>query len=176
MKTYIGIDPGLRGGIAILDKEIKVYPMPFINNELDIFVFKDILLSTRLGVYTTQIFLEDVHAIFGASAKSTFNFGYICGQINTICCQTGCMVQLVQPKVWQKEVWINEDIVANPTGKFYKKSKLPITKIDTKKTSYNAVKRIFPNVAIPMTPKSKVPHDGIVDALCIVEYGRRQNK
>jgi hypothetical protein len=179
MKTIIGIDPGLKGGIAILreSKQPQIEPIPLTDNkkEIDIFYLASILESTDAFRDTTEIYLEDVHAIFGASAKSTFNFGYVCGQINTVCCQFASTI-LVQPKVWQKAVWINKDIVTNPTGRFYKKSKLPITKIDTKKTSYNAVKRIFPNVVIPITPRSKVPHDGVIDSLLIAEFGRRQNK
>ena len=181
MKTIIAVDPGKFGGIAILEKDITgvissidVYSMPLLlNKELDIFLFQRLLQSTE--PQNTEIYLEDVHAIFGSSAKSTFNFGYICGQINTICCLHTSVV-LVTPKVWQKEIWINEDIVGSPTKRTYKKSGLPIMKIDTKLTSFNAVLRLFPNVQIPLTPKSKKPHDGIIDALCIAEYGRRQNK
>jgi hypothetical protein len=177
LKTIIAVDPGKNGAVAIMTEQSTfAYPLPLVSNELDIFRFKDILVSVRLGINTMQIILEDVHAIFGASAKSTFNFGYICGQINTICCETGCPVLLVQPKVWQKEIWIEEDIVGIPTKRKYKKSGLPIFKTDTKKTSFNAVKRIFPLINIPTTPKSKVPHDGIVDALLLAEFGRRKYK
>lgn len=176
MKVWCGVDPGLKGAITILreGQQPEIHTMPLnLKGKIDIFYFMSIL--EKLDKENTVIYLEDVHAIFGVCAKATFNFGYIYGQINTICCQHAPVI-LVQPKQWQKEIWINQDIEGKPTGRFYKKSKLPITKIDTKKTSYNAVKRIFPNVEIPMTPRSHVPHDGIVDALLIAEFGRRMNK
>lgn len=177
MKVWCGVDPGLKGGIAILkNKEVHTFPMPLdIHKELNTEQLARIMFLNDEEEIT--IIVEDVHSIFGASAKSNFKFGWICGQINSLV-YSGFAdnVIYVQPKVWQKEIWINEDIVGSPTKRIYKKSGLPIMKIDTKKTSYNAVKRIFPNVNIPMTPKSKVPHDGICDSLLIAEYGRRMNK
>lgn len=178
MKTICGIDPGKNGAIAILTGTLNyIYPMPIIQGtgELDIFYFEKLLRTGNRNSQEITIFLEDVHAIFSASAKSTFNFGFICGQINTVCRQFATTV-LIQPKVWQKEVWIEEDIVGIPTKRKYKKSGLPIFKTDTKKTSFNAVKRIFPLINIPTTPKSHIPHDGLVDSLLIAEYGRRTYK
>lgn len=171
MKTIIGIDPGKFGGIAILTGTLnQIYPMPLKDNQFDINTFLDILNPYYKDC---GIVVEDVHAIFGASAKSTFNFGYICGQINaSIITSLGEFIY-IQPKVWQKEIWIEEDRIVIPKEQRYKNKIITVFKTDTKKTSFNACKRIFPLINVPTTPKSKVPHDGIVDALLLSEYGRR---
>lgn len=57
-------------------------------------------------------------------------------------------------------------IPANPV----KKQKV---KVDTKATSLLAAKRLFPNETFLATARSKVPHDGIVDAVLIGEYCKR---
>ena len=175
-KVYIGIDPGTKGGIAILTGVLNhIHPMPIWEGKIDTEKLARLLFENN-GGEDVVIIVEDVHAIFGASAKSTFNFGWICAQIHEVV-YSGFTevsnVHYIQPKVWQKEVWIESDIVREPTKRVAKKTGLLIQKIDTKKTSFNACKRIFPLINVPTTPKSKVPHDGIIDALLIAEYGRR---
>jgi hypothetical protein len=71
----------------------------------------------------------------------------------------GATLDLVQPKKWQADIWANVD-------KIYKTGK----KIDTKKTSLMAAKRLFPNESFLATSRSRVPHDGIVDAALIAQY------
>ena len=55
---------------------------------------------------TLVIMIEDVHSIFGASAKSNFNFGYNTGVVNALAMATGESVDRVQPKKWQKALGV----------------------------------------------------------------------
>lgn len=48
--------------------------------------------------------IEDVHSIFGTSAKSNFNFGFNTGLITGIIQASGLPLAKVQPKAWQKAV------------------------------------------------------------------------
>ena len=42
-----------------------------------------------------------------------------------------------------------------------------------KNTSIDLCKRLFPDINLLATPRSRKPHDGMAEALLIAEYGRR---
>ena len=156
-KLYIGIDPGQSGGIALIQdgKEPVVYPMPLIEKtELDIVKIFDIITQEP----NCHIVIEDVHSIFGSSANSNWSFGFGCGQLFAMLKLSSLPFTRVSPKTWQKEMW--QGVVKQD---------------DNKATSLLAATRLFPNVDFRATERSKVAHDGIVDALLIAEYARRKN-
>ena len=165
-KAYVGVDPGINGFICILHKDSNFsYPVPKIKNKVDYQelskLFWDISFEYAGKIH---LVLEDVHAIFGAGAKSTFNFGHIQGFIE------GCLVSYsipytkVQPKAWQKVMWEGIPLITKPssTGK---------TKVkDTKAMSLMAAKRFHPLIDLRATERSNKPHDGKVDSLLISSY------
>ena len=176
MPYYIGIDPGKNGALVLLDdnKFIAWCVMPTTkDNEID---------AHQLGCWVktwTQsdynCVLEDVHSIFGMSAKSNFQFGRALGILEGVLASNDIKVTKITPKVWQKEIWGNTLPISTDTGKKLK-SGLPQLKIDTKATSLLVAKQLFPDVNLLATTRSKVPHDGLVDALLIAEYCRRKFK
>ena len=46
--------------------------------------------------------LEDVHSIFGASAKSNFKFGYNLGWVTGLLTSSEIPIRRVTPKEWQR--------------------------------------------------------------------------
>lgn len=151
----IGIDPGYSGGICFLEKgKVRdLYTIP-LTPEGDVnFTGLIRIMSEVRG--SDIIVIEDVHSIFGSSAKSNFQFGRICGILRTLAEFTGAEIVLVPPKTWQKRVWVEEDLVVK--GK----------KKDTKATSLNASLRIFPEVDFRKSGRATKPHDGLVDAALI---------
>lgn len=151
----IGIDPGYSGGICFLEdgKVTNLFTIP-LNPEGDVnFTGLIRIMSEVRG--SDVVVIEDVHSIFGSSAKSNFQFGRICGILRTLAEFTGAEIVLVPPKTWQKRVWAEEDIVVK--GK----------KKDTKGTSLNASLRIFPEVDFRKSARATKPHDGLVDAALI---------
>ena len=177
--VYLGIDPGKSGGLAIItdSDEIIVTATPVTkDNEIDIAqvnAFIDFIITK----YNTDIqcVLEDVHSIFGMSAQSNFQFGRVLGVIEGILGSRSIPFIKVTPKVWQKEIWAGTTPIGNATGKLLK-SGLPHVKIDTKGTSLLVAKKLFPDVNLLATTRSKVAHDGIVDALLLAEYCKRKVK
>ena len=117
--------------------------------------------------------MEDVHSIFGSSAGSNFQFGRVTGIMETALIAAGIIPYKVQPKAWQKIAWEGTEVVKLPTGRKNKAGK-PLFKNDTKATSLNAATRLFPNESFLATSRSKIPHDGWVDAALIAYYGIRQ--
>lgn len=169
-KVYVGIDVGSNGGIFAfndLDEVICKEAIPHHkgNKGVDYHKIYTILkrIKTKAGHKAEiQVGIEDVHSIFGMSAKSNFSFGFIKGLKVGLLEALHLDYDMVAPKLWQKHVWIESDVVIKPTGKGK----------DTKATSLNAAKRIFPLVDFRKSARATKPHDGIFDAALIAEYMR----
>lgn len=178
----IGIDPGINGAIVINDgQQIHKHIMPKIGKEFDKHALCSLLKSYKNVMYRNQdihVFVEDVHAIFGCAAGSTFTFGEVVGSIETALIAFDFAYTKVQPKIWQKEMWQGIPEQRKPATKVIIKGKEVIKKgaIDTKAMSLLAKKRLFPSLDLRPTPRCTNEHDGMVDAVLICEYGRRRLK
>ena len=93
----IGIDPGLSGGIAILDnsKVMELFDMPVmpdgkknkrqLNSALLVKLIKDHIKNLE----DTVMVVEQVNAMPGQGVTSMFNFGQTFGAIKGICAALG---------------------------------------------------------------------------------------
>lgn len=172
MRTYIAIDPGKEGFITIRHEDGRFDFVP-----LDGCDFRALALKLHTLHETKDLFavMEEVHAIFGSSAKSTFAFGEINGLLKGLLIAMGIPYQLVQPKTWQNEVWINQDKVFD-----YKKVKVKDVEqtkkeVNTKQTSFNTAKRLFPDIDLRKNERCKTLDNNKCDSLLICEYARRKN-
>jgi hypothetical protein len=163
----VGIDPGAKGAIVALDDNKNVlgkHIMP-INKDGTINgkgLF-DIITSYTAIDTNVRFALEKVHAIFGMSAKSCFQFG-----MNFQACVSALEIsevswEFIQPKTWQKVMFEGSNEIKNSKGKK-----------DTKAMALMVAQRLFPDVDLTPTARSVKPHDGIVDALLICEYLQRR--
>lgn len=159
MKTYIGIDPGKMGYIVkIKEGEVSTYSL----NDHTIFEWADQIASMgKEG--DVMCVMEEVHALAGVGAGTTFSFGKTYGMLLGMLISHKIPYSLVPPKVWQKEIWVSSDKVID--GK----------KVNTKATSANAAKRLFPGMDLRRSIKCKKDDDNKIDALLIAEYARRKN-
>ena len=108
--SYIGIDPGKYGGIAIFwgDGSIDAYRFPR-KQELLINIIEKIKKHCRLEKYNSEWVIEDVHALFGSSAKATFSFGRNLGFWEGILSSKRIKWKRVSPKVWQSNYTLSKD-------------------------------------------------------------------
>ena len=168
----VGIDVGVNGGIfAMTMKRVVLLKeaIPRLKNNEG--VDYNTMWHQLQGIVMDNILediifiIEDVHSLYGMSAKSNFSFGHIKGVKEGMMVALGVEYHLVQPKVWQKAVWEPEDIVLKDNR--HK---------DTKASSLNAARRIFPDVDFRRSERAKVPHDGIVDGALMAEYCRIINE
>ena len=169
----IGIDPGKQGFICVYheitdeggtESYFTYYPMPLINTEVDLQLLYQTLASfNRDDDGAAFCVLESVHALFGASAKSTFNFGWVLGAIEGILVANEIPYVKVTPKSWQSEMLTGIPVIKK-AGK---------TSTDTKAMSLLAAKRLFPNEDLRATERCKKPSTDKVDALLLAEYCRR---
>ena len=176
-KCYMAIDPGERGFIALQQNGVfKHYSI--LDN--DLYQLSEIMAEIKSKYPRIVCVVEDVHAIFGSSAKSTFGFGFNKGYLIGLLAASKIPYVLVQPKIWQKEMWINSDMIVNYKKISMKKKDGSVREttrkeVDTKNTSFNAAKRLFPNMDFRRTERCKNFDDNKVDATLMSEYARRKN-
>ena len=98
--TYIGIDPGAKGGLAVIrDGGITVAPYE-----------KSRYIEILSRVPSDSVCcLEHVHAMPGQGVTSMFNFGQNFGWVQGVLEAMGISYELVQPQKWKKEFSITGD-------------------------------------------------------------------
>lgn len=172
----IGIDPGKNGAIAISDADgvVAFIVMPKIGNVFDIHELNQFFRKLKPEAF--HVVIEDVHAIYGSAAGATFNFGFGCGLLQGLLVARDFSYTLIQPKKWQKVMYEGVPEIRKPSILIKKGKRAGQTVkggLDTKAMSLLAAKRLYPTMSFLATPRCKKPHDGIVDALLIAEYGKR---
>ncbi|EKQ70432.1 hypothetical protein OsccyDRAFT_0719 [Leptolyngbyaceae cyanobacterium JSC-12] len=154
----VAIDPGKSGGIAFLQLNsdntytYEAMVMPIAGKELDLPTITQLLKDHQ----PQKAIVEQVQAMskngIPQGVVSSFSFGVIYGKLLGVLAGLGTPTELVRPQIWKGEV-------------------LKGTKKD-KDAAIDYCRRVFPSVSL-IPPRCRTPHDGIADALCILEYGRR---
>lgn len=163
MSRYtIGIDPGAKGAWAILDNDGTVAGcdiFPYKGDDVDWWRWTQTMGqivgadAKALVAATAEAYVEKVHAMPSQGVVSMFSMGSNFGGI-TAALDVGCFpYRLVTPQAWKKLVLAGTD-----------KDKL---------AAITYVGRAYPTLDLRATPRSRVPHDGKADAVCIAEYGMR---
>lgn len=139
----LGIDPGSKGGICLLDpfgcivemdKMVSIHDFPPLN-----------------GV--KKCIIEKCQSRPGQGIQAMFNYGVHFGEILGLLAAHKVPHVLVNPRRWQSKM----------LGKF--------NKGESKKAAYAKAKQLWPSASfVPVGGKKT--HDGIVDACLIAEYGR----
>ena len=153
MITVIGIDPGKNGAMVAMKDDGSIQPliMPIVANEYDIQTISEWLRSFMITDYKPlYICMEKVHAMPGQGTVSMFNFGFGYGLLHGIIGSLKLPLYLVAPQSWKKLILVD-------TSK-------------DKDAAVAYVKRMYPNLDMMATPRSKRPHSGIADAVCIANW------
>jgi len=168
---WIGVDPGKKGGIVAISNQgiVGKWVIPLIGDNVDAEGIW-IILNGLKEKHNPTLILEDVHSLFGMSASTNFSMGHTLGILDGIIAVSKIKLSRVAPKTWQKEIWENNDMEYKPIKPEQKKAS-----VDTKLTSMKAAHRLYPNADFRATTRSKNDWDGITDAVCLAEYGRRKN-
>ena len=174
--NYIGVDPGLHGGVSTIDPEgtTTAIPIPTItiqkngknrrtyNHAKLSSIFRNLGKQDCFAVLEEQqprpVYYKDKQGKEKKQgATSLFSTG--CG----FCLLKQALVdfkishEIIPPKDWQKTFGISGN------------------KGNTKKQSIEICKRLFPNLSLLPTPKSRKDSDGLADAALIAEFGRRRH-
>ena len=171
-KCYVGIDPGSKGFISVQKDGVWEHVSLEDTDLLDVGKYIKKLKEENENIFAI---LEDVHAIFGASAKSTFNFGLNKGFLLGLLIGNRIPYAMVAPKEWQKEMWDNYDIEYEFKKVVRQGKEITRKEVKTKQTSINCCKRIFPDLDLRKTTRCKNIDDNKVDSILLSEYARRKN-
>lgn len=157
-RTYIGIDPGSSGGIAIIrpDGRSSAFPTPYCDGDYDEGAMRELLdMAIDEGRPMPCAIIERVHSMPSQGVASMFSFGAGYGLWRGMCAAMRIPYRLVPPQTWQKVMLAGED------------------KSDKKAASVRVARRLFPDVSLRKSERGRVDHHGMADALLIAEYGRR---
>ena len=148
---YIGIDPGVNGGIAWMqsgeEPAAEAVKMPATIRDL-----RDLVRDLKYKHNHCTCALEKVASRPGQGARSTFTFGRVYGQAETAIICNAINLERVSAAKWQKSFSLI-------TGKDVSRTK--------KKNQHKAL-------AQELWPDLKITH-AIADALLICEWWRRVN-
>jgi Holliday junction resolvasome RuvABC endonuclease subunit len=144
--AVVGIDPGLKGAVAVLGDQVDVIDMPTRGKEID---------GSSLAAYLSRAspglaVVEKVHSMPRQGVRSTFTFGKGVGVVLGVLQALKIPWVEVSPQAWQKAVlW-------GVPG-------------EGKARSLLWARKIFPGVLLEMLRGRKL--DGRADALALVWYG-----
>ena len=181
-RTFLGIDPGLDGGLVLLDESgavLEKHVIPTIENKsmkksktkkdpstgkaamtesikrsIDIPALNRIM--GELAPKTTHAILEQVASRPGMSAPAVFKFGQVFGIIEGLLAGKQIPYMMVIPAVWCRVM--HQGIPGD----------------DPKSRSVVALGRLFPTVDLRASERSQKPHEGLMDGLLLAEWGRRK--
>lgn len=149
---YIGIDPGAKGGIAVINTEWKeTISLHKYSDDTLIGILETLEIENHILSMDTCVYVEQVHSMPKQGVASTFKFGVNYGKILGILRVYEIDVHLVTPSKWKKAMGVTSD----------------------KQTSINKAKELFPGINL-IPERCRKEHDGIAEALLIAEYGRQQ--
>jgi hypothetical protein len=161
--NVLGIDPGKNGGFAILTNGhiTAGEAMPVVDGQLNFLQL--VARLKKYGLSYDHVFVERVRNIAGTSSKSNFMFGRNYQVALCAADLSGKPISLVDPLAWQRISFEGvQEIYKVKGGK---------NKRDTKAMALVKVKRMWPHHDFTKNARSRVPHDGIVDAALIAYYG-----
>ena len=109
MKIF-GIDPGLSGAIAILQKKkvLNLFDMPVMaegkknKKQLNSAQLVNIIRENSIGDEEIAVVVEQVNAMPGQGVTSMFNFGQTFGAIKGVCAALNLPIFFVRPSKWKK--------------------------------------------------------------------------
>lgn len=162
-EIHIGIDPGLDGGIAVLNNRGEIIDCkPMLVTEegtVDSVAIYE-WLSHIGGPYTDPyLTVEKVWGMPEQGISSTFKFGRVTGQIigvtEVFCNRTA---KEISPQTWQRKLFGAVE--------------------DTKLAAQEFVSKKYPGINLHFSRKTKQlsnrvknNHQGVVDSICIANYG-----
>ena len=159
---YIGIDNGLTGGLVALSDHpgppIAMIPMPTRGkakgNEVDAKAVWEWIYFTGGTVCTVILETPGKHSP-GAQALCSMWDSY--GAIRGILESRSIRHHRITPQQWQKRMMPG------------------CAKGDTKPAALAKAQSLWPHESWLVTPRSTKPHEGLIDAALIAEYGRISN-
>lgn len=154
MKYYVGIDPGSKGAVVVLDEDCNIIYLSDLDKNLETYynIYYDTICNYDSD--TQAVAVEDVCGRPGQSCAANTTFMKLAGYAEFLgwMMQYGARYEKVKPQVWKKYYGLI-------FGKDVKKS-------DKKKASVMLARKLFPDKA----DFFKLSKDGRAEAALIARY------
>jgi len=111
-----------------------------------------VLIDPSWGYRPVLAVIEGVGSMPGQGVASTFKFGFVTGAIHGLLAAKDIKTVVCYPVRWKNRVLAGTD--------------------KSKQAAIDFCRLRFPEISLLATSRSKKPHDGIADALCLSEYAR----
>lgn len=153
---YIGIDPGLDGGLAVVSTggTARVYDIPTLKvgkvRKVNGKLLADTIRDEMAFCPTAMVAIESVHSMPDQGVRSVFSFGQSFGVCLGVVAALDIPLELVTPQAWKKVMMAGMQ--------------------KEKDASRQRAIELFPHLASDMRLKK---HHNRADALLIAEYLRR---
>jgi hypothetical protein len=176
IKFICGIDPGLAGGLCILQKgdthnvvDVRIMPitstsdkdinMGVIKNYLSYYKPHLTIIERQIVVRPRMVEGKEQRQGLGSAAKTMFNYGRLIGLLEGI----GLNYVVVDSREWQSHY----ADMAPPIKWTYNKP--------TKTRSVSIAVDLYPTVNLFRTSLCHKPHDGMAEAVLLAHYGAEVN-
>ena len=144
---WIGIDPGAKGALALIGSTGEPEIIPF-----DQRLYIERLKALKETGEKCVCCIEAVHSITGQGIASSFKFGVSYGWLLGMLDSIGIPYQPITPQKWKKEFGLTSD----------------------KAQSVEVCKRLFPEVNLKRTERSKKDDDNMAEACLLALYAKRK--
>lgn len=164
MKKYLAIDPGWGGAVSYYIPEKKALGLSKCPGDAAGIID---FLSTLMDKYGREEWLvgmENNHSSPTFGARGNFGLGLNIGSWETALASAGMRIVVISPKEWQKSITQERSSVKKGRKMW-------------KEKSWRYARKCFPSFreqlgATPPSPRNF--RQGYADALCILEYLRRE--
>jgi hypothetical protein len=162
VKQYLGIDTGVSGGLVVLSSApgfppLAMLPMPVKTarkgNEVDLSEIIWWLNKNEIRLSETMTIIEEPGG--SKSAKAATSMAGSFHTLRALLDIYGARYERITPQAWQR--------VMIPGAKAG----------ETKARALEVARRLWPGTDWRATDRCRTPHDGLIDAALIAEYGRR---
>ncbi len=165
MPLYVGADPGLSGGLAILDEDgdvLTVIPMPTkLGARGKTLVSCSAIWDFLEGAAETWgeiklVTMEENHARDTDAKDSIWSFARTTGRLEAVIELLELPMLTPTPQAWKAEMLRDTD--------------------KSKEAAIGYVQQRYPGVNLLATARSRKPHDGMAESVLMAEFGRRKLK
>ena len=149
---WIGIDPGAKGGYALIAESETgqaVFAYPW-DDDMFAMEMANVMHMKAEGIVAA---VEKVGARPGQGTVSMFSFGRSLGYIEGVLSALGIPYQLIPPATWKREFSL--------IGK-------------DKRASIEVCRKLFPDVDLKRTERCRTESDGKAESLLLAEWARRK--
>lgn len=147
VSCYLGIDPGLHGGIAyVAGHDAEAWPMPITGKDVDVAALRQLLLEIKPHI----AFVERAQPMPQQGGVSAYTIGRNYGIVLGVLLVHQVRTEEINASTWKRAMGLSRD----------------------KGASISLASKLFPSVDLVPHGHRK-HHDGMAEALLIAEYGRR---